>query len=697
MKKDSWIYCFSGGLGNQMFQYAFYKSLTKIYNDKQIKADIMFILGPEEHNGYELYKIFNIQIPKCSKYEALCRTDYCRPLALKGKAFMLLQELFYRYVGKECTIITQKQSTEFLKDMHALNVNKSYLFRGYWINEKYFQNVVDDIKCEFKFPTLDDERNADSERLIRETESVSIHVRRTDYLSVDLSHLAMDYYLQAIQEIEKRVENPVYFIFSDDIAFIEQNFSFLKNYYIIDYNRGKDSYKDMQLMSLCKHNIIANSTFSYWGAFLNTNPNKIVVEPKNLSKDMLFPRVCENSIRLENMQNEVENKRKLNILFHAWSDNGWIGGVYYVKNIVFSLLQSKETLEKINIYILTKSEFENVFSSLSDSGNVTILYSDRLSMKQKVIKKLKKIWHVNVLKRTVHRDLLSVVAKYNIDYIYPMCYEDQVYGNKGIMWIPDLQHIYYPEFFPGKALKERADLYYYMAKNHTKLVLSSNSSKDDYLKAYPEYSDNVFVVPFVSAIDNEILENDRVDEVQKKYHLEKKYFLVSNQFWKHKNHKVVFEALQLVKEKYGSNLCVACTGQMEDNRNTTYINELKEFVSHHELEENLVLLGFISREEQLQLMKGCIAVIQPSLFEGWGTVVEDAKTLRKRVILSDIDVHKEQMNEDCILFEQDNVEQLAQIMFEIWNEETTYCSRTNYDFKVQAAEYGKLFLDMLGI
>ncbi len=102
-----------------------------------------------------------------------------------------------------------------------------------------------------------------------------------------------------MEEIEKRIQSPVYFIFSDDSEFVKKEFSYLKQYYVVENNRGRDSYRDMQLMSKCKHNILANSTFSFWGGCLNTNADKIVVEPAMIAKDMPFPKTCENSIRIE--------------------------------------------------------------------------------------------------------------------------------------------------------------------------------------------------------------------------------------------------------------------------------------------------------------------------------------------------------------------------------------------------------------
>lgn len=383
------------------------------------------------------------------------------------------------------------------------------------------------------------------------------------------------------------------------------------------------------------------------------------------------------------------------ILFHNWVNENWMGGVYYIRNMIFALLQNKEAMEELHIYILSNSTTANVFEDLKNNEKVTLILSDKLTYSQRLLKKIKKIWYADVLKKNVHRDLLLTVNKYKIDYIYPMCYKEDVYANKGISWIPDLQHIYYPEYFPGDSLNERKEQYEYFAKNHRKMVLSSNSVKEDYFKTYPGYTNNIYIIPFVSAIEMRIVQENKTEQTKKKYDITGKYFFVANQFWKHKNHRIVFEALAYAKKNKNIEITVVCTGRLEDYRNETYVEELRKYIQQNHLEENIKILGFIDREEQLQLMKGALAVIQPSLFEGWGTVVEDAKTLHKKIIMSDIAVHEEQKNADCTIFEKNNEKQLAKIMINFWKMGFAQSVDSDYNYKKQAAEYGKMFYDML--
>lgn len=372
-----------------------------------------------------------------------------------------------------------------------------------------------------------------------------------------------------------------------------------------------------------------------------------------------------------------------------------MGGVYYIRNMLFGLLQNKSIMDEIHIFLLIDRELQSEFSDFLDYKEITIFYKGEYKLPYRFYLKVRSYYYNHLRKMNAQKDLLAVVDKYAIDIIYPMCFRDDIYRAKGIMWIPDLQHIHYPEFFPGNKLETRDNAYRYLAEKHVKMILSSQSVKKDYELTYPQYIDNVFVVPFVSAIKESIINDNRIDECRQKYHIAGKYFMVSNQYWKHKNHKVVFEAIHLIKEQHGVEIQVVSTGLMQDARNDTYSNELKGMIDSYELYSNILQLGLISREDQIQIMKGALAVIQPSLFEGWGTVVEDAKTLQKRIVLSDIDVHKEQANADCIFFERNNARQLADILLEIWQEEKLYISKANYNYREQAKEYGKLFYKAL--
>lgn len=231
----------TGGLGNQMFQYAYGRSCS-IKNKKQLKYFFVHYSGDTKRT-YEL-RIFNIRGVKVNGYIP----------------------------------------NIFVKLSHFLKINIPVVKYGNWQSQKYFSNCEKEIRDDFQFIKPLDKKNYNVLKTIKTTSSISIHFRRGDYVSdnkINKFHgvCSLKYYQKAIDYLNIRVDKPKYFVFSDDENWVKANFR-LKGATYIDWNKGKNSYKDMQLMSNCKHNIIANSSFSWWAAWLNSNPQKIVVAPK---------------------------------------------------------------------------------------------------------------------------------------------------------------------------------------------------------------------------------------------------------------------------------------------------------------------------------------------------------------------------------------------------------------------------------
>lgn len=258
----------AGGLGNQMFQYAFYLSRKNMNND--VKFDISWFNENKAHNGYELERIFSLNIAYTNE-EDLYKIG--KPKNIIDK---IIKKIFYS--NNIYYMTSHNEAINYLSDI--VNYKSGYLF-GYWQSEKYFEKIKNEVKKDFNFKIPLDIKNEEIATKMKCENSVAIHIRRGDYLKYDhLSYICTkNYYKNAIEYIEKYVSNPFYYIFSNDIEWCRKNLNF-KNVTYVNWNIGKDSYKDMQLMSQCKHNIIANSSFSWWGAWLNNNPNKIVCVPE---------------------------------------------------------------------------------------------------------------------------------------------------------------------------------------------------------------------------------------------------------------------------------------------------------------------------------------------------------------------------------------------------------------------------------
>lgn len=269
------IVSINGGLGNQLFQYAFGKHLEHI-NQEDVFFDLSAFDG-SNHRDFALNH-FNIKIKKATqnKIPFIYRKNF--------KKFNLLartlNKLFYTR-----PIFTQNQ---FHFNPYFLQKRRNAYYWGYWQSQKYFEGVKNIIKKELIFKDGASVIDQQLFQKIQEQQSVCIHVRRGDYLGHSrLAVNELSYYKKAIEAICNKVQNPSFYIFSDDIDWCKENL--MINYPHTFVYTG-DTYRDFRLMTQCRHNIIANSSFSWWGAYLGQNHDKIVISPKkwfveNIDKD----------------------------------------------------------------------------------------------------------------------------------------------------------------------------------------------------------------------------------------------------------------------------------------------------------------------------------------------------------------------------------------------------------------------------
>lgn len=284
------IVSFFGGLGSQMEQYAFYKALKAHYPQVIIKMDIFKLLraGMHSEEGYELDYVFGIEKEEASLSQIQQLADIV-PYGIKHrKLYTFLNDMRRKVMGVKDSWIIAEDPSVYMQEIFELNPLKSYIFHGNW-SYRYWEDIWEDIWKDYTFIRPLSGNNQELADKILSTNSVSVHVRRGDYITMGLPTLEKEYYRKSIEIAESKVENPVFYFFSDDMPFVKKEFSFVKNMICVEGNSGRDAYIDMQLMSLCKHNIIANSTYSRWGAFLNRHENKIVISPKKHVREMKEP------------------------------------------------------------------------------------------------------------------------------------------------------------------------------------------------------------------------------------------------------------------------------------------------------------------------------------------------------------------------------------------------------------------------
>jgi hypothetical protein len=266
-----------GGLGNQMFQYAFGRSLS-LELKTELRLDLSCFKDYKLHNGFVLGKAFNLPI-------VVANVEDMKSV-LKWQNSRIVRSL----LRMNCLSALRNESyileKSFTFHPYIFNQNSNYYLHGYWQSEKYFVKYAEQIKTDFTFQEFSDSINRSIKNHINNSMSISIHVRRGDYISdfnANKIHgvVPVNFYISAMEYISSRVDSPEFFIFSDDIDWVKREFKNLnyKFHYILN-NQEQRSFFDMALMSYCKHNIIANSSFSWWGAWLNNNSTKMVICPK---------------------------------------------------------------------------------------------------------------------------------------------------------------------------------------------------------------------------------------------------------------------------------------------------------------------------------------------------------------------------------------------------------------------------------
>jgi glycosyltransferase involved in cell wall biosynthesis len=273
-----------------------------------------------------------------------------------------------------------------------------------------------------------------------------------------------------------------------------------------------------------------------------------------------------------------------------------------------------------------------------------------------------------------------------LDVIFPAqnnFYFDALPDPKRVYWIPDFQENYYPDFFSKFEIYNRIMTQANAAYSKARLVLSSVSVQNDFLRLYPKHCCDIQIISFVSSLyfgRGDILPYQTIKE---KFNIVESYFVCSNQFWVHKNHLIIIEAVALLK-KEDIAVTVYFTGKEYDYRDPEYTAKLKERVKELALDDNIIFLGFLPRMEQIALMKHAAAVIQPSLFEGWNTTIEDAKFLGKHIIASDINTHNEQLGPDGIYFSPNDPNSLMHLLkfFSVNN-----FPRMEYSYDVLIGQY----------
>jgi hypothetical protein len=268
----------TGGLGNQMYQYAFGRYVSIKHKTKLKYHFTNALFNTQREFSLD---VFNIQASVATdsdlKEYGVNRNNYF------NRVLYLLDERYGIQFNKN--IITQRIPYIFNESLR--NCPNNRYIQGYFADERFFKGIEDIILKDFTSKKPLDQKNIKIIGEIKQTNSVSIHVRRGDLVSnkansISNGFIGLDYYIYAINKIKKTISYPHFYVFSDDIPWCKENLTMLiDDASFINHNTGTASYKDLLLMKECKHNILANSTFSRWSAYLNSNKNKVIITPSS--------------------------------------------------------------------------------------------------------------------------------------------------------------------------------------------------------------------------------------------------------------------------------------------------------------------------------------------------------------------------------------------------------------------------------
>jgi glycosyltransferase involved in cell wall biosynthesis len=313
---------------------------------------------------------------------------------------------------------------------------------------------------------------------------------------------------------------------------------------------------------------------------------------------------------------------------------GWMGGAIYVQNLA-TVLSQLPAEERPRIAILTDGGL--------DAALPRTLYN--LAAVEGIFEPTGKAL---AIKPALAPEILNAAgepdpARINAFFgtattIFPVL-RSMFEPDKALHWIPDFQHHYLPEMFDAEEIRNRNNEFRIMTHSRKFVLVSSEAGRSDLAKFYPTATAKTYIWHFASSLDGSTV---ATADPRSQFSLTEKFLFAPNQFWKHKDHLTLFRAIALLRDR-GVEATVACTGRAIDMRNPEYMDTLKAFIADNKLEDRIKLLGVVPPDVLVNLFRHAAAVVQPSLFEGWSTVVEDTKALGRPIFLTDLPVHREQV------------------------------------------------------
>ena len=372
---------------------------------------------------------------------------------------------------------------------------------------------------------------------------------------------------------------------------------------------------------------------------------------------------------------------------YAFDDVDWLGG----KNYFASLFEAIHRTQSAEVEIL-------LFIGHKTKTSLPVDFPFLKVIKTRMLDRLHPLWlfrQFTLRFMVTDPALATILRRHRIDLLSHSGFIGGARQTKTLGWLFDFQFLHLPHHWQPRQLARVKSLYQNTCDQCDAVVVSSDDALADLQRFTNVRHSSTFVLKFVSnPIDFNAIPSRQI--VIEKYRLPNDYFYLPNQFWMHKNHRLVIDALILLKTG-GHSLTVVCTGRTSDLRNDDYFSDLMSHCTEQGLQDRFIVLGLVPYVDTQALMANCVAVINPSRFEGWSTTVEEAKAFGKRMLLSDLSVHREQAGDNGKYFGVDDAEALAG---QLVRTEAESCAEYRSEdlqatHAVRRAEFGRNYLKIV--
>jgi glycosyltransferase involved in cell wall biosynthesis len=357
---------------------------------------------------------------------------------------------------------------------------------------------------------------------------------------------------------------------------------------------------------------------------------------------------------------EGRKVEELKIAFHLLGDAEWIFGRVYLRGL-FAALRGRYGPE-LGLYLLAP-EGQNGAAEFSRS-----LHADAL-LEYRTHRPWTAPWALDrAAQRLLARDLSkeNVLRAKDIQVLFGLQLAFEAPKVATLSLIPDFQHVQMPEMFSTAEIDFRNHIFREAARRATRVIVFSETVRKDFQTFARKQAEKVRAVPPTSVVPSSVYEQTAA-ALLARLHLPTKFVYLPNQFWKHKNHAAAFQAVRILRGR-GVDMTLVCSGFPGDYRHPAYFGDLWQKLSEWDVRGQVIYVGQIAHEDVLRLIRQSVCVLNPSRFEGWGITVDEARSIGKRVVISDIPAHHEQNPPHAIYFDPNNAEELAQRLATIWKE-----------------------------